>query len=336
MANVDILGYQSALAINHASTTDLTTLYNSVVSLGLKQYVHINGYGEALGPGSNGFQWTPESVATVVKGGSVFVDWCGWPMYYQVVTETTLGPNQQPRTVTTKNTLGGAGWKAFTQALGASWLEAATFYVPYSDRVWNGGTYSYTRGFPMSVPRYWVGVDQTNLPDGKPVTTSAYSAAIAIKLPSGGAYIYGAGSPNAFGGATLQTLLPTALLAQWIGEVGRGLVHVAPSPTSGSQPKPGSGSTGGGGTSPPSGGGGSTGGSGTTSGSGGGGPTVTCPSGFVNQNGICVPLSSGNGQGTIPTVKAPGINWGEVVGVGAILVAGTTVAVLATHHSPVE
>lgn len=78
--------------------------------------VVINGYGSALGPGQF-VAWTPKTVAEWVNAGNIFIDWCKWPMYYQV------NPNGS------QTTLSGAGFQQFAGGIGYDWLTNENFYA---------------------------------------------------------------------------------------------------------------------------------------------------------------------------------------------------------------
>lgn len=81
--------------------------------------IKINAYGQAWGPSSTQM-WEAGTVAAFVLADpkNVWVDWCGWPGYWQVQTDGTL--SQQGRD----------GWATLSADLGYKWLAESKFVVP--------------------------------------------------------------------------------------------------------------------------------------------------------------------------------------------------------------
>jgi len=176
-----IIGLGSGASVNAAPASALEALYNYLANQNLPGYFVINGYGEALGP-SPARQWTPEQVAAFVKSGGIWVDYCGWPMYYE-----TPAPDGFDTAV------GGTGWNEFVSALGVPWLQDLSFLVPTQDQTIYGGSYPYDRGFPVGSVRNHADWQAAGIASG-------FARFLAIHVPGGGWYFYGAGRTGSFGG----------------------------------------------------------------------------------------------------------------------------------------
>lgn len=117
IVSVEIIGITSNLRsspVPSASLDHLASLLKDVDAT-----VYINAYGQAWGPSSTQ-QWDAGTVAQFVMSDPkhVWIDWCGWPGYWQVQTDGTL--TQQ----------GASGWASLSEDLGYKWLAKANFVVP--------------------------------------------------------------------------------------------------------------------------------------------------------------------------------------------------------------
>ena len=153
----------------------------------LERNVVINGYGSALGPGEFEY-WTPETVARFVRGGNVFIDWCEWPMFYQVQLD---GATQQ---------LGASGFQQFAQALGYDWLSNENFYAGIIPR----DGYSMTHGYqergaqnglflPTGSVEYAQQFSVYSYP--APLNAGGFASMMSLYHPGIGWYFYAAFSP---------------------------------------------------------------------------------------------------------------------------------------------
>ena len=105
---------------NAAPNATYAALYNLINGQTGKQYFVLNGYGEALGT-SPSRAWTPrgtDGVAEFVRSGGIFIDYCGWPMYYQNAVDGT------------QTQLGSGGFGSFVQGVGYDWLSQTNFSPP--------------------------------------------------------------------------------------------------------------------------------------------------------------------------------------------------------------
>lgn len=115
MGYIIIDGLGSSQVSNPPNAAVLGNLYHYLKDwANASRNVVINGYGSALGPGQF-INWTPANVAGFVNAGNVFIDWCEWPMYYQVA------PNGS------QTTLAGAGFQSFAGEIGYDWLTNENF-----------------------------------------------------------------------------------------------------------------------------------------------------------------------------------------------------------------
>ncbi len=127
---------------NAPPNSTLEALYNALNGHTGSEYFVINGYGEALGP-STARLWTPrgaDGVAEFVRSGGIWVDYCGWPMYWQ----NEVGGTQTQ--------LGGSGFDQFVQGIGFTWLDTKQFQTPLFGSVNNvlSLPYALTRGYQES------------------------------------------------------------------------------------------------------------------------------------------------------------------------------------------
>lgn len=184
MGYVIIDGMGKTTASNPAPVSDLGNLYHAVNGQ-YDQDITINGYGQSLGPGTL-YAWTPEIVANYVQSGKIFLDWCGWPMYYQVAVNGM------------KTTLGSGGFQTFASEVGYNWLNDTNF-----DRTQNyaPGSYPFNRGYDLTASQHGVYLPHGNFvsPGGimgigggtYPLNASGFSALFALHPPGGGYYVYG-------------------------------------------------------------------------------------------------------------------------------------------------
>lgn len=148
----------------------------------------VNGGGEAIGPSTqiNRDFSLPSRIAQFVVDGNVYIDYCGWPMYYSASgggAVTTLGPS---------------GFQQFASDLQYGWLKNVSFAFP---TVFGASTtYPFSRGFPLNVldgvcynngsgtsPGGLFGIGGGTIP----FTADGYTAMMALHPPNGGWYFYG-------------------------------------------------------------------------------------------------------------------------------------------------
>lgn len=137
-AEVEIVGINSSHRYNPVSDQALNHLAELLKALPGSPIVKVNAYGEAYGPSSTQL-WSPKTVAGFVLSGPehVWIDWCGWPGYYQVSSAAQV------------SVPAAAGWAALATALGYRWLTQADFAVPFGQKAVSlgGGRIG---GFPLS------------------------------------------------------------------------------------------------------------------------------------------------------------------------------------------
>ena len=85
---------------------------------------------------NQGGDWTPATVASFCRSGGVFVDYCGWPMYYASNPTLTGEP-------------GSSGFKSFLNASGAYGLPYAGFNSSEATGTY-GGHYPYSRSLVLN------------------------------------------------------------------------------------------------------------------------------------------------------------------------------------------
>lgn len=300
-SNAIIIGDGSLGAKNGAPPSILGDLYNAVAGLTGSHRAVINGYGEAVGP-SSVVAWTPQQIASFVKGGGIWIDLCGWPMYYQV----------SPTDVSQVTTLGAAGFQSFLSAWDSAYwhniLGTISFAVPFQATT-PFGTFPDSRGWPTQgvLPVGFCWLEGTFQPNSysqvQALSANGWSMAGSLHRPGEGYYFYGSVNPGS--GAGPYNGLPPQIYAQFILNTlaGRGPaygIHCgAAMPSSSTSPSSGSTAT----SSTPS---TSTSSSTTTSTTPSSrssssttsttsiSPTVSpsgvqsCPSGYTLQNGLCV------------------------------------------------
>ena len=118
-AQVEIIGINSGARYNPLPASAYNSLASALRALSGQRNVKINAYGEAYGPSSTQ-AWSPQTVAAFVLASpdNVWIDWCGYPGYYQV---SASGVATAPQS---------AGWAALATALGYRWLSESDFAVP--------------------------------------------------------------------------------------------------------------------------------------------------------------------------------------------------------------
>ncbi len=203
MGGIVIIGLGKGYDKNAATINDYGGLYNALGGSGGRQsltdrYVIINGAGEDI-PYSSQLhkQFDPQIVADFVKGGGVWIDYCGWPMYY---TSGAGGGSYGDAT-------GPGGWSSFCENLGYGWLADANFTVPPEITYNPYSKYPFPRGFPLAesligvcypaggtftVPSgvFGSGGYQANL------TGDGFSAMVVLHPPGGGYYFYATWVPG--------------------------------------------------------------------------------------------------------------------------------------------
>lgn len=267
-----IIGINQNGRQNPAPASAYEALYNALNGQTGSAYFVVNGYGEALGPSPNR-DWSPagqtNGVAEFVRSGSIFVDYCGWPMYYQVSTSGVQSTN------------GPGGFQAFVSGINYPWLDTKTFNPPTVQSFQaNTAFYQLSRGFNKlgSMDGVYLGGGTMTRAGGilsigggtVAIATTDWTALMALHHPGIGWYFYGTYVPPNFGSKYLPDAVPEDLYAAFILACLRGqstfasgsgqgnIVHatyVAPvhkvtSPQPGpSSPYPGSSSSGSGSTS---------------------------------------------------------------------------------------
>ena len=184
-----IIGLRNALAQNPAPASTYEALFNLLEGRTGHAYFVINGYGEALGT-SPARAWTPrgqDGVAEFVRSGGIWIDYCGWPMYWQnsvTGTQTQLGPS---------------GFGQFVQGVGYDWLAGTNFSPPpfsYSS------TFPFLRGYSLAAAQNgvrWVDTGSFSTQGGIlgigggtfPWSADGYTAMMALHHGSLGWYFYG-------------------------------------------------------------------------------------------------------------------------------------------------
>jgi len=324
-----LIGLGSPLAQNAAPASTLESLYNAVNGHTGRAYFVLNGYGEALGT-SPARAWTPrgaDGVAEFVRSGNIWIDYCGWPMYYQ----NSVGGAQTQ--------LGASGFGSFVGGIGYDWLSSTNFSPP----PFTTNRFPFLRGYSLAASQNGVRYADTGslTTDGGdftigggtfPLAADGYTCLMALHHGSIGWYFYGSygeraasseapnGVPVALYAAFIQACLTgsTTFQASFPGGSGLGTirhnVYQAPThPVTVNQPGPSSpypqgGSSGSGSTSA-----GSTGSatvststtlpSGTTSGTSAPGPTVL--------TGYDIPASASSGPSLLEVA-------GLAAGAGAV------------------
>ncbi len=117
MGAISIIGYGSPQAKESPPLSQWGQLYNLLQNATGARIV-LNAYGDVCGFAANGNLFTPQTIATFVAQGNIYVDWCGTPMYYQMASDGSL------------STVGTAGFTAFADALRYNWLASSTWESP--------------------------------------------------------------------------------------------------------------------------------------------------------------------------------------------------------------
>ncbi len=231
MGGLAIIGLGKGFDRNPAPVSDYTALYSALGGNHGQQsltdrFMVINAAGEAVGYSDQmGIQYTPETVAGHIKRGGIFIDYCGFPFFYQAEANGTI------------QTLGQTGWHQFAAFLGYGWLANVSFIPPFSVTVSLSGSpyYKFVRGFPLS--QSLVGVCYDNgtftIPGGLlgiggstgHLTANGWTAMIALHPPGGGYYFYAVYTPESEairGGLTQVRGVPISLYAAFIQDVIQG------------------------------------------------------------------------------------------------------------------
>lgn len=233
-----IIGLGSPLAQNAAPASTLEDLYNLVNGHTGSAYFVLNGYGEALGT-SAARAWTPrgtDGVAEFVRSGGIWIDYCGWPMYWQ----NSVGGSQTQ--------LGAGGFGSFVQGIGFDWLSGTNFSPP----TFTTNTFPFLRGYSLAASQNGVryaatGSLTTNggvlgIGGGTfPLAADGYTCLMALHHGSTGWYFYGAygeraasseapnGVPVALYAAFMRACLTgaTSFQASYTDGYGQGTIHHA-------------------------------------------------------------------------------------------------------------
>ena len=184
-----IIGLNRPGQQNAAPNATYAALYNLVNGKTGSRYFVLNGYGESLGTSPNR-AWTPrgsDGVAEFVRSGQIFIDYCGWPMYYQVSVDGT------------QTQLGAGGFGSFVQGVGYDWLSQTNFSPP----TFTTNTFPFLRGYSLAASQNGVryASDGTFSTQGGlfgigggnfPFAADGYSAMMALHHgASDGWYFYG-------------------------------------------------------------------------------------------------------------------------------------------------
>lgn len=187
-----IIGYAVPQDRSAPPATNLGDLYNRLAgaALGGRHFV-INGFGEAWGYSTlTGTVFTPAALAAWILQGHIWIDWCGWPGYYQAEP----GGAQVV-------TLNAAGFQTLAKAIGLPSLDRVSFAVPLGYQQ-PFGVYPFGRGFPLAESLAGTAIQHGTVNGGQPLTATGYAALIALTPPGGGLYVYatwtgGSGVPAA-------------------------------------------------------------------------------------------------------------------------------------------
>ncbi len=332
MGSIAIIGLGKGYDRNPAPLKDYTDLYTALggqsgrTSL-TDRFVIINAASETL-PYSTQLHtnFTPAQVADHINKGGIWIDYTGWPMYYQADAQGTI------------TALGQSGWAQFVNDLGPApahygWLSKVSFAVPFGTIHGFTTQYPFVRGFPLNESLDGVCYSTTSFSEpGRlgtyPASGSGFASMVAIHPPGMGYYFYGTWTPlsDVMLNGDPQGV-PVQVFADFIQQVLRGNMgqitcqayktnYQKPAPTSTGQSSPTTISTGPGPSGSGGSGTGSTGGSGlsiststtTTRPSGSGTTTTTvtkCPAGYHRAGNACVPnspITSGSTNWKTPVV----------------------------------
>lgn len=246
MGGVAILDLGKGLDRNPAPVADYGALYHGLQGAS-SRFIAINGAGEAVGYSDQmKIQYSPETVAGHVKRGGVWVDYCGFPMYYQAKADGTV------------STLGQSGWHQFAEFLGYGWLRNAQFTYPGEFTLHT--QYPFRRGFPLNQSLDGVCYAHQNFRQSSgflglgvggtfPTAADGFASMVALHRPNEGYYFYGSYHYDASGVlASALNGIPTSLYVTFIRNVLSGNVgsytcsrykigvqktsHITPGPTS--------------------------------------------------------------------------------------------------------
>lgn len=184
---------------NAALVSDYTSLYSRLKGSTTRNVV-VNGGGEMVGYSDQlHTPFNPQSAAGFVKRGGVWVDYCGFPFYFQGKSDGTV------------STIAQSGWHQFAEYLGYGWLRDVSFFVNISEGFnpfASQKPYQIARGFPLSqsldgacycanctytIPGGLFGIGGLN----GVVTANGYTGMVALHPKGGGYYFYGAWTPEA-------------------------------------------------------------------------------------------------------------------------------------------
>lgn len=195
-----IIGINQNGRQNQAPDSAYESLYNTLNGQTGSAYFVVNGYGEALGPSANR-NWSPRGqngVAEFVRSGGIFIDYCGWPMYWQVSTSGVQSQN------------GPGGFQSFVQGINYPWLDTKQFQTPVETTFSASlSQFPLTRGFDKlgSMDGVYLANGTMVVPGGIlsigggtfPIATQSYTAMMALHHPSIGWYFYGSYGRTSFG-----------------------------------------------------------------------------------------------------------------------------------------
>lgn len=200
MGGIAIIGLNEAH--NAAAPSEYGALYHALGGQNGQQsltsrYIVINGGGEAVTYSrQTSANWTPAVVGARVRTqGIIWIDYCGFPFYYQVGANGVV------------KTLGPSGWTQFAsdQAAGYQWLAQANFIVPLSAVQTYTRSFPFARGFPLSESLDGVcySTGSINIPGGflgigggtAGLTERGYTGMFALHPANGGYYFYASWVP---------------------------------------------------------------------------------------------------------------------------------------------
>jgi hypothetical protein len=180
-----VIGLGKPNAVHAATAAELLAVNDALERERLGHPLVVNGFGEAWGYDAYGQVYTPDAIAALVRAGTIWVDYCGWPGFYQALPE-------QAGT----RTLGPAGFAALMAALGYRIGRLNWDVRPqYQAGVLSGfsGQEHWLRAFPLyAVPAEGLVVQAG--PDsvtGWPLLTNGYANLVAFTpRQARGLYVY--------------------------------------------------------------------------------------------------------------------------------------------------
>lgn len=235
MASMVIIGPGSTQDRNPPPVATLNALKTALSGVFPNRNVIINGGGNNL-IAAGGRAWTPASVATWIKEGNVWIDYCGWPMYrYHLADGTTVYA-------------GSAGFDTFVSGpnLGYPNLAHCDFAVKLGTTLqWpfnfsGAASYPFSNGLKLSFAMdgmyintgSFVGPSSKGIPgvgERYPLEAQGYAANFALQPgpPKGGFYFYAVFTPDG-----LITFVrnkpysvPVDVYASFITSVARGQIN---------------------------------------------------------------------------------------------------------------